>query len=1008
MTRFHPGCGESLVDTQTMKRAASPLVGRRRPARQPCCPPAAAIDALVGQLEASAEARRLAHLGMWTWDAATQAMEWSPELFDILGADPDEVVPSPEAMAGLLDPADGDEFAAAGEECVRSGQPVAFTGRVRRGDGRVVWVEFQLGPLIVGGEVTGLLGTARDVTEWQDARLVGRRADDRFLALVRQASDLIVVLDARGRISLSSPSVERLFGWSPGGVIGARAARFVHPGDLARVRSCLVGVTEPGSTGHVDCRIRTAGGDYRSVEAVFTNLLDDPAVAGYVLNIRDTTQSVEAEARLRSSERRYRTIVETAEEGIWRVGECGECLFANQRMATILGCSLAELQERRFFDFVPDPDQREAVRCQRARLQAGSAMQLDLRMQPADGQAVWVIVSASAVSDAAGQPDGWLAMMTDITARKETEEQLRRSQRQLTEAQRLSRTGSWDRDLVTGTVSLSDEYVELMGAPGGIPDQPFGLIVNAAHPADRDRLARIRDRAIARGTREHLEFRVVHPDGSIRVMRAAIQGVHAPDGTPLRVAGAIQDITEQRALEEQLKQQALQDLLTGLPNRALFVDRLGHALRRRQRTGEPAALLFIDLDDFKTVNDSLGHSAGDAILVSVASRLTQALRPADTTARFGGDEFAILLEGADAGAAALAAQRLLDVLQGPFLIQGREVGVEASIGIAVAEREVEPEQLLRDADAAMYAAKALPRRPRYRVFEPSMHLAARRRLDLRAGLERALNSGEFEVYYQPIVRLGSPGVAGVEALVRWNHPVLGLIPPAEFIPLAEQSGLILPIGEQVLRDATCTIAEVNRARAARPLYLSVNLSPRQLIEPGFSALVDEVLAVSGLDPARLVLEVTESVLVEDQGGVVPVLGQLRERGMRVAVDDFGTGYSSLSYLRRLPLDVLKIDREFVTGVARSPEDAAVAHAIVTLARVLGLSTIAEGIETPEQAAALAAAGCMFGQGFLYGRPVPVGQFIEELAAIDLRATGGVPAPGDERHWPPEHSGRMPE
>jgi diguanylate cyclase (GGDEF)-like protein/PAS domain S-box-containing protein len=852
-----------------MKVIAAPaLPGRRRAAMQPCCPPAAAIDALVGQLEASAEARRLAHLGMWTWDAATQAMEWSPELFDIVGADPDAVIPSPEAMAALLDPADRGGFAAAGEEFARSGQPVAFTGRVRRGDGRVVWVEFKLGPLVAGGEVAGVLGTARDVTGWQEALLAGRRADERFLALVRQASDVIVVLDAGGRITLASPSVERLFGWSPGQLIGASAASFVHPRNLARLRSCLGVVTEPGSTGHVDCSIRTAGGDYRSVEAVLTNLLDDPAVAGYVLNIRDTTQSVEAEARLRASERRNRM---------------------------------------------------------------------------------------------------------------------------LSEAQRLSKTGSWDRDLVTGTVLWSDEYVELMGLPAGSLHQSFGLIVNVAHPADRDKLARIRDRAITRGTREHLEFRVVRPDGSIRVMRAEIQGVHAPDGTPLRVTGAIQDITEQRALEEQLKQQALQDLLTRLPNRALFVDRLGQALRRRERTGEPVSLLFIDIDDFKTVNDSLGHSAGDTILVSVASRLTQALRPADTAARFGGDEFAVLLEGADAGAAALAAQRLLDVLQGPFMIQGREVGVEASIGIAVAEREVQPEQLLRDADAAMYAAKVLPRRPRYRVFEPSMHLAARRRLELRAGLERALDNGEFEVYYQPIVRLGAPGIAGVEALVRWNHPAEGLIPPAEFIPLAEESGLILPIGEQVLRDATRTIAEVNRARAADPLYLSVNLSPRQLIEPGFSALVDEVLTASGLDPRRLVLEVTESVFVEDQGVVVPVLGQLRERGMRVAVDDFGTGYSSLSYLRRLPLDVLKIDREFVSGVARSPEDAAVAHAIVSLAGVLGLSTVAEGIESPEQAAALAAAGCMFGQGFLYGRPVPLSQFLDELAAIDLRAPGGRPA-----------------
>jgi diguanylate cyclase (GGDEF)-like protein len=422
-----------------------------------------------------------------------------------------------------------------------------------------------------------------------------------------------------------------------------------------------------------------------------------------------------------------------------------------------------------------------------------------------------------------------------------------------------------------------------------------------------------------------------------------------------------------RAHEEALHE-ALHDSLTGLPNRSLFVDRLSHALARAERTDTSVGVLFCDLDGFKTVNDSLGHEAGDQLLIQVGERLRECLRPSDTVARLGGDEFAVLLdELTDPRDAARAARRVSDALEAPFRVRERDIYIGASIGIAAETGEAEG--LLRNADLAMYRAKG-EGRGRYAVFEPAMHTAAVERLELETELTAAIDRGELALVYQPIFSLRTGAVAGLEALVRWQHPTRGLVMPERFVPMAEESGQIRALGHWVL-SAACHQGALWRAKyPAHPgLQVGVNISGAQLREPGLVEEVRDALANAALDPAGLTVEITETALMENLDVSVPLLEGLKELGLEIAIDDFGSGYSSLRYLKRLPLDNLKIDKFFVDGIGQPDEEPALLRAIVDMAEIFGLRPVAEGIEREEQPPRLLELGCDLGQGHLLSEPL---------------------------------------
>jgi len=438
-------------------------------------------------------------------------------------------------------------------------------------------------------------------------------------------------------------------------------------------------------------------------------------------------------------------------------------------------------------------------------------------------------------------------------------------------------------------------------------------------------------------------------------------------------SGIVRDITERKSLEDQLTHLALHDPLTKLANRVLFRNCVERSLERAKRNHFPVAVLFLDLDNFKIVNDSLGHAAGDELLVSVAERLRACLRGSDTPARLGGDEFAILIEDTThTEGAVLVAERIKDILCSPFSINGKEVFVGASIGIAVTSNGHEnPEELLRNADVAMYMAKNQGKGS-YAVFENEMHETLIKRIEIESDLRRAIEQQEFVLHYQPIIDLESKRMMGMEALVRWNHPQKGLIPPMDFLPIAEETRLIIPLGKWILEEA-CRQARKWQVEYKCESWLSitVNISNRQFLQKTLVEMIVSALADSGLSPHSLILEITEDTMLENTEATGKKLQELKNIGVRLAIDDFGTGYSSLSYLQQFPVDILKIDKSFIDKINDSKEGAAVARAIITMGDTLHLRTVAEGIETPEQTATLQSLGCELGQGYHFARPLNI-------------------------------------
>jgi len=527
-----------------------------------------------------------------------------------------------------------------------------------------------------------------------------------------------------------------------------------------------------------------------------------------------------------------------------------------------------------------------------------------------------------------------------------------------------------------------------------VTGRPFADLL---HPNEQGRLLRrLTDGAGANGRDEVIDCLLAHKDGDLRHFEI----LHTDLLADTAVGGIVlngRDVSERKAFEEQLAHQAFHDPVTHLANRALFNERVRHAVARTLREGMGMAVLFVDLDDFKTVNDSLGHAAGDRVLLEVAQRISGSVRAADTAARFGGDEFAILLEDVhDMQAAVETAERILDALGRPLALDDNHLMIRASLGISVVEagNATDADELIRNADAAMYIAKA-EGKGGYRLFEPAMHDRVVARLALRADLQRALERQEFELHYQPLVRLRDEAVTGVEALLRWRHPVRGVIPPFDFIPFAEESGLIVDIGRWVLREG-CRQAKLLRRQvtSATPPTIGINLSVKQLFHSDIVTDVANALAEADLEPEALVLEITESVMMTDTELAIDRLNQLRELGVRLAMDDFGTGYSSLSSLSMLPLDILKMDRSLLAAGA-SPVTSGLASAVLSLGETFELEVVAEGIEYPEQSVTLRELGCDTGQGFFFARPMEPGRLVSFLTERTDAAEGtALPAGSD--------------
>ncbi len=794
-----------------------------------------------------------------------------------------------------------------------------------------------------------LLGQALDITERKQAEIALRESEKRLSKIIATISDGLLVVDYQGNVCFANEAAQKIFGRSQEQLLH-------HPFGLPIVNDEITEISiQPSQNKIIITEMRVADLIWEGQNA-------------YLISLRDITQSYQATEEIAKSEQKYRTIVETTTEGIWVIDRDKKTTFVNQQMAQMLGCTVEEMMGRRLSEFLYENPAEHLI--DKPSQQKREIHDVKLRRQ--DGTALWVIISTNPLFDFEGNYTGTLKVVTNITQRKEIEQALSKSEKRLEGILNSIEDVVWSASYETWNIEYLNPSAQIVyGWPlDKLFSDPY-LWLKIVHPHDKE-LVEYNLELLQQKSQIDFNYRIVRSDGQVRWLYSRSRVIYDGQGNPVRIDGINSDITEQKKAEAQLNYNATHDSLTQLPNRLLLMDRLDHALEKMKRNQAFSfAVLFLDLDEFKVVNDSLGHTIGDELLKEIAYRLQECLYADDTLARLGGDEFAILLEDIEHIEDAIKiAERVHQNLIRPFTLKNQEVFINTSIGIALSNAEYEDAaDLLRDADTAMFRAKASGKAC-YAIFDQRMHARAVNRLQWETDLRRAIERQEFQVYYQPIISLETLQLSGFEALIRWQHPQQGLVSPGRFIPIAEETGLIIPMGQWILQEAAQQLKQWQlQFSNYQSLTINVNLSSKQLRDRKLLQTIDEILDKTKLNGSCLKVEITESILMENIALATEILLGLKERDVGICLDDFGTGYSSLSYLHRFPVNTLKIDRSFIIQMRPNNENTEIIRAIVSLAHILGIEIVAEGVETDLQLAQLKWLGCEKGQGYFFAKPL---------------------------------------
>ena len=857
------------------------------------------------------------------------------------------------------------------------------------------------------GQQIGVVGVSYDVTEQARAQRELDETQARWARMVPNLPGMVYRLERAPDKKLTFTSVSEgsreLFGIEPESLMADSSLifRMLMTEQVGRVYETIEVSAENLSPWNEEVLLVRPDGQVRWIRGQSRPYQREDGTVVWDGILIDLTQERRAREELSIHRRALDEAQRLAHLGSFRWNlVTGEVVWSDE-MYRIFGFEPGEFTPTydSILGFIHPVDRDEVARRSAQAITKNESANMTMRIVRRDGTMRTLETRSRVETQSEGKPIQLVGSAQDITERVEAEAALRESEERYALAARGANDGLWDWNLQSGDIYFSPRWKQMIGFkdadignnpqewfrrvhPDDLPRVQIEINAHLTREGSRNRLElapEIVEAEAEEMTQFEVEYRLQHRDGSYRWMLARGLAICDASGTIYRIAGSQTDVTDRKRFEEDLARNAFYDTLTNLPNRALFLDRLENTIKRAKRNAEHRfAVLFLDLDRFKKINDSLGHLSGDQLLVQAAARFESCLRPDDTVARLGGDEFAVLLDGLHASEdVERVANRIQKELEKPFDLEGREVFVTVSIGIAAASGNSNPEELLRNADTAMYRAKGQGR-ARFEVFDASMHQRAVRLLELETDLWRALDRHELCLHYQPIISLEDGQIRGFEALVRWNHPARGLVSPGEFIPLAEETGLIVPIGWWVLKEAARQAKIWNEA-LGRPLFMSVNLSSKQFSQLNLIENVREALENTGLEPHLLKLEITESVIMENTESASTMLHQMKELGIELSMDDFGTGYSSLSYLHRFPLDTLKIDRSFVSQMKEEKSSGELVGTIVSMANGLAMTVVAEGVETPEQLAGLRGLGCGYAQGFFFSRPLAP-EKIEEFVA----------------------------